>query len=99
MKKRRERKKIAGCLPPLFKTKADVLEPNAVGIKTFATRSEDNNNLTNEVEYLTELRSLPPDLVFRPLAIFDVGRDPIPLDYVSIFISERHSTLQRPPLL
>src|SRR6266704_2688228 len=72
MKKRRERKQISGCLPPLFKTKADVLEPNAVGIETFATRSEDNNNLRNEVEYLTELRFLPPDPFFSSSALRDV---------------------------
>jgi hypothetical protein len=29
-------------------------------------------------------------------AIFDVGRDPIPLDDVSIFTSERHSAIQLP---
>src|ERR1700688_3237986 len=33
------------------------------------------------------------------LAIFDVGRDPIPLDDVSIFISERHSAVQLPAIL
>ena len=35
----------------------------------------------------------------RAFAIFDVGRDPIPLDDVSIFISERHSTVQLPSIL
>src|SRR5689334_9189099 len=54
MKKRRGRKSIPGCLPPLFKTKAGVIEPNSVGIKTLATRSEHSNNLRNEVDYLTE---------------------------------------------
>src|SRR5882724_10878350 len=72
MKKRRGRKKIPWCLPPLFKTKADVVEPNAVGIKTFATRSEYSNKLRNEVDYLTELRFLLADLVFRPLALGNV---------------------------
>src|SRR5260370_7343563 len=72
MKKRRGRKKIPWCLPPLFKTKADVIEPNSVGIKTFATRSEHSNNLRNEVDYLTELRFLLADPVFRPLALGNV---------------------------
>src|SRR5271169_991861 len=51
-KRRPGRKKSPRCLPPLFKTKADVIEPNAVGIKTFATRSEYRNKLRNEVQNL-----------------------------------------------
>jgi hypothetical protein len=78
-------------LPPLFKTKADVIEPNAVGIKTFATRSEYSNKLRNEVDYLTELGLLFADLVFRPLAIFDVGDDAILFDDVAGFFSQRHA--------
>src|SRR5580704_16798266 len=70
--KRPRRKKIPGCLPPLFKTKADVFEPNAVGIETIATGSEYSNKLRNEVDYLTELRFLLADLVFRSLAISNV---------------------------
>src|SRR5580704_19660749 len=85
--KRPGRKKIPGCLPPLFKTKADVIEPNAVGIKTFAIRSEYSNKLRNEVDYLTELRFLLADLVFRSLAIFNVGDDAIPFDDVLLFVA------------
>src|SRR5258705_11940531 len=96
MKKRRGRKKIPWGLSPLFKTKADVIEPNAVGIKTFATRSEYTNNLRNEVNYLTELRFLLADLVVRPLAIFDVRDDAIPFDDVAGFISQRHAPHQVP---
>src|SRR5258708_21870391 len=66
---------------------------------TVATGSEYSNKLRNDVDYLTELRFLFADLVFRPLAIFDVGRDPIPLDDVSIFISEGHSAVQLPAIL
>src|SRR6266436_4621185 len=36
---------------------------------------------------------------FGALAILDVGRDPIPPDDVSIFISERHSAVQLPAIL
>src|SRR5258706_3163237 len=99
MNKRLGRKKIRGGLPPLFKTKADVIEPNAVGIKTFATRSEYSNKLRNEVQNLPEFCLLFADFVFCPFAIFDVGRDPIPLDDVSIFISEGHSAVQLPAIL
>src|SRR5580704_16077039 len=70
--KRPRRKKIPGCLPPLFKTKADVIEHYAVGIKTFASRSEYSNKLRNEVDYLTEFRFLPADFVFRQLAVSNV---------------------------
>ena len=65
--KERGRRKIPGRLPPLFKTKADVIEP--VGIKTFATRSEYSNHLRNEVQNLAELPLLFSDLVFGALAI------------------------------
>src|SRR5271168_3835205 len=54
-KRRRERKKSPGCLEPLFKTKADVIERNAVGMETFATRSEYSNKLRREIQHLPEL--------------------------------------------
>src|SRR3984957_8640538 len=72
MKIRRGQKSAPGRLPPLFKTKADVIEPNAVGIKTFATRSEYSNNLRNEVDYLTELRFLLADLCLGALLVAQV---------------------------
>jgi hypothetical protein len=93
------------CSPPVEKcsarteTKADVIEPNAVGIKTFATRSEHSNLLRNEVDYLTELRFLLADLVFRSLAIFDVGDDAIPFDDVLLFVAHCDFLVQHPTVL
>src|SRR5258707_1297367 len=61
-------------LQPLFKSNAQVIEQDAVGIKTFATGSEYSgvrtfatgseysNKLRNDVDYLTELRFLFADL-------------------------------------
>src|SRR5260370_39354594 len=46
-----------------------------------------------------QVRFTAPEGLLGPLAIFDVGRDPIPLDDVSIFISERHSAAQLPAIL
>src|SRR6266481_10070797 len=86
-------------LPPLLKSKAEVIERDAVYKETFAVGTEYTNKLWREVDYLTELRFLLADLVFRPLAIFDVSRDSIPLDDVSIFISEGHSAVQLPAIL
>ena len=43
------------CLPPLFKTKADVVERNAVGINALAVGSVHCNNLRREVQHLPEL--------------------------------------------
>src|SRR5579862_9898759 len=40
-----------------------------------------------------------PQGCFDPLAIFDVGRDPVPLDDVSVFISKRYSAVQLPAIL
>jgi len=39
------------------------------------------------------------DCVFRPLPIFNVGKDTIPFDDVASFISERDATLQMPAIL
>src|SRR5258708_1297182 len=65
-------KKISGCLPPLIKTKADVIEPNAIGIKTFTIGSKYRNLLRREVQYLTELHFLLPDLFLGRLTLSDV---------------------------
>src|ERR1700692_1066701 len=65
-------KNISGCLPPLFKTKADVIERNAVGTKTFTTGSKYRNLLRRGVEHLTEPHFLPPDLFLGRLALGDV---------------------------
>src|SRR5712691_947071 len=65
-------KKISGCLPPLFKTKADVIEPNAVGIKTFTTGAKYRNLLGREVHHLTDLHSLLPAFFLGRLALSHV---------------------------
>src|SRR6266850_3228834 len=62
-------KKPSGCLPPLFKTKADVIERNAVGVNTFAVGSKYGNLLRREVQHLTELHFLLPDLFLGRLAL------------------------------
>src|SRR5258708_500748 len=65
-------KKISGCLPPLIKTKADVIERTAIGIKTFAIGPKYRNLLRREFQYLTELHFLLPDLFLGALALSDV---------------------------
>src|SRR2546422_5313524 len=65
-------KKISGCLPPLFNTKADVIERNAVGKKTFTTGSKYRNLLRCEVQHLPELHFLLPDLFFGALLFAQV---------------------------
>src|ERR1700751_6162509 len=47
----------------------------------------------NEIKLALLKRSL------GAFAIFDVGRDPLPLHDVSIFIPERHSAVQMPAIL
>src|SRR6266436_7345688 len=83
-------------LPPLLKSKAEVIERDAVYKETFAVGTEYTNKLWREVDYLTELCFLFPDLSFSRLAIFDVGDDAIPFDDVAGFISQRHAPLQVP---
>src|SRR5690348_2999643 len=98
-KRRPGRNKSPGCPPPLFKTKADVIEPNAVGIKTFAARSEYSNNLRNEVDYLTQFRFLLAGLVVRPLAIVYINTRSIPLHDVFLLVAHCDFLVQHPTVL
>src|SRR5471032_1479923 len=61
------------CLPPLFETDSCVGKCNMVGIETFAVGSVYRNELRREVQHLTELRFLYPDLFLGRLAPGDVG--------------------------
>src|ERR1700722_17248401 len=65
-------KNSSRCLPPLFKTNADVIEPHAVGIKTFTTGSKYRNVLRREVQHLPELHFLLPDHLLGGLPLRDV---------------------------
>ena len=65
-------KRMSQCLPPPFKTKADVIERNPVGIETFAIRSEYSNMLRNQIDHLPELHFLLPDLCLGALLFAQV---------------------------
>src|SRR5580704_60116 len=72
MKKNSGLKKNSGGLPPLFKTKADVIEPNAVGVKTFAIHSVYSNKLRNEVQNLSELHFTSAKFLLCSFTLSDV---------------------------
>src|SRR4029077_15575057 len=59
-------------LPPLFKVKAEVIERDAVGIETFAVRSEYRNKLRCEVQHLPELRFTSAQLLLCTFTLSDV---------------------------
>src|SRR6202043_3251596 len=63
-------------LPPRIKTKAGVVERNAIGIQTFAVGSVYGNKLRREVQHLPEFCFLFPDLFLGRLALGDVGHRP-----------------------
>src|SRR6266568_2142134 len=65
-------KKASGCLLPLFKSKTDVVERNAVGIETLAVGSVYRNKLRRQVQNLPQLCLLLPHLFFGSLALGDV---------------------------
>src|SRR6266404_1019630 len=65
-------KNMSGCLPPLIETKADVIERNAVSIKTFAIGSKYDNLLRREVQHLTDLEFLASDLFLGALLFAQV---------------------------
>src|ERR1700683_2377416 len=57
---------------PLFKTKADVIEHDAVGVEALPVRPVYRNDLGRQVEYLLELHFTSAPLLFGPLALGDV---------------------------
>src|SRR5260370_40491902 len=65
-------KKPSGCYPPLLKNKANVIERNAFGIETFATRSEYSIKLRNEVDYLPELHFISAQFLLCSFTLSDV---------------------------
>src|SRR5437879_11655347 len=76
-------------LPPLIKTKAEVIERDAVGIKTFAVGSEYPNKLRRKVQHLPELHFLCLKLLFRLLALFNIEINSYPIQQSSIAGPER----------
>src|SRR5579859_6500575 len=82
-------------LPPLIKTKSEVIERRAVGIKTFPVGSEYNDKLRREVQHLPELHFLCLKLLFRLLAIFNVDTGSVPSCYVPPLIFKRISADQK----
>jgi hypothetical protein len=74
-------------LPPLFKTNAEVIERDAVGVKTFATGSKYGNLLRREVQHLTELHFLLADFFFCNFALFDFNTRAVPFNDVSEFVA------------
>ena len=59
-------------LPPLFKSKAAVIEKDAVGVKWFTVRPVYRNMLRRQVQNLPKTCFLFADFVFRQLAISNV---------------------------
>jgi hypothetical protein len=59
-------------LPPLFKSKAAVIEEDAVGVKWFTVRPVYRNMLRRKVQNLPKVCFLFADFVFRQLAISNV---------------------------
>src|SRR5260370_29111823 len=83
-------------LPPFLKSKAEVIEQDAVGVKTFVTGSEYSDKLWREVDYLTELCTLFPDLSFRRFALVNIEARSIPLDDVAVRIAKWHFAVEHP---
>src|SRR5258708_32554100 len=66
----------SGYLLPLFKSKAEVIEQSAVGIKPFTTGSKYRNLLGRDVQDLPKLHFLLPDLFLGRLTFGDIGYRP-----------------------
>ncbi len=90
-------------MQPLFKTNADVIECNAVDIKTFATGSIYGNLLRREIQDVPKLQFLLPYLFFSnptlflgALEFFNVEVYPDPVQQRPIACSERFETTEEP---
>src|SRR5712675_1648243 len=59
-------------LPPIFKTKAQVIKCDAVDMKTFAVGSEDRNELWREVQHLPELHFTSAQFFLCSFTLSDV---------------------------
>ncbi len=59
-------------LLPLFETKTEVIEHDAVGVKAFTIRPVHRNKLRHQVQNLPELHFLLPDLFLGLLALSDI---------------------------
>src|SRR5258705_11751345 len=59
-------------LPPLFKTKAQVIKCDAVDMKTFAVRSEYSNELRGEIQHLPELHFTSAQFFLCSFTLSDV---------------------------
>src|SRR6266404_1899526 len=57
---------------PLFETKTEVIEHDAVGVKAFTIRPVHRNKLRRQVQNLPELHFLLPDLFLGCLTLSDV---------------------------
>src|SRR5277367_1193444 len=62
--------------PPFVQTDAQVIERGAVCIEAFTVRPVYRNKLRNDVDYLTDLCLLFPDLSFCDLAFSDIDHGP-----------------------
>src|SRR6185295_7993436 len=87
-----ERKALKSLLP-LFTSKAEVIECNAVDIETFAIRSVYRDNVWGGVQYLPELHFLQSNLFFDRLALGDVGHRPDQLDIAGRVLNSLGSNL------
>src|SRR3984885_4082169 len=58
--------------PPLFQTKTEVIEHDAVGVKAFTIRPVHRNKLRRQVQNLPELPFLLSDLFLGPLLFAQV---------------------------
>src|SRR5258708_23459376 len=59
-------------LPPLFKTKAQVIKCDAVDVKAFAVRSEYSNELRGEIQHLPELHLTSAQFFLCSFTLSDV---------------------------
>src|SRR5271155_2075957 len=81
-------------------TRIKTIDPKQLGGPVFESSCVEGptSHMGNALRF-TDIKLASLKRLIGAFAIFDVGRDPIPLDDVSIFISERHSAVQLPAVL
>src|SRR4029077_15433802 len=87
-----ERKALKSLLP-LLTSKAEVIECNAVDIRTFAIRSVYRNHVWRGVQYLAGFHFLLSNMSLGRLALRDVGHRPDQLDIAGRVLNSLGSNL------
>ena len=84
---------------PLIDVDTEIIEPCPIDIEQASIRPTYTDALRHEVPNLPKFCFLFSDFVFRPLAILDIDTRPVPLDDLSLLVTQDDFVVQHPAIL